>query len=164
MAIWQFDLELMPNRIVPNAHDYIESVTADEGVETANWWRSNQPQVDYQKIIASAFAPLYSWSTESPRWGAEELVLVEACLADGHLEGIGVRMDVRNINRESIARVARLAAELECHLYVVETQEIVAPDVDSLVQHLAKSRAAECARDPRAFIERFARENDRRRG
>ena len=91
------------------------------------------------------------------RWGDEDKVLFEAFISDGTLEGIGIRVDVRNIARESIATMTQLAAKLNCQIYVMETQQIVTPDVDSFLPHLARSRAVEFARDPKGFIERLAR-------
>ena len=159
MAVWQFDLQLMPDQIVPDAPDCIESAITDDGLDTTNWWLPNQPNDDYRQIIARAYSPLDSWCPEILRWGDEDNVLVEAFISDGTLEGIGIRVDVRNIDRESIASMTQLAAKLDCQIYVMETQQIVIPDVDSFLPHLARSKAVEFARDPKGFIERLAREN-----
>lgn len=159
MAVWQFDLQLMPDQIVPDAPACIQSAITDDGLDTTNWWLANQPNDDYQQNIASAFSPLDSWCPEILRWGDEGKVLVEAFISDGTLEGIGIRVDVRNIDLESIAKMTRLAAKLDCQIYVMETKRIVTPDVDSFLPHLVKSKAVEFARDPKGVIERLAHEN-----
>lgn len=159
MAVWQFDLQLMPNQIVSHAQGYIDSPITDDGLDTTNWWLSNQPNDDYRQIIASVFAPLDSWCPEILRWGDEDHVLVEAFLTDERLEGIGIRVDVRNMDRESIAKMTQVVAKLNCSLFVMETQQIVAPNAESFMPHLAKSSAMEFVRDPKGFIERVAREN-----
>lgn len=159
MAVWQLDLQLMPDQIVPDAPHCIESAITDDGLDTMGWWMANQPKDDYRQIIANAFSPLDSWCPEILRWGDENNVLVEAFVSDGTLEGIGIRVDVRNIDRESIASMTQLVAKLDCQIYVTETQQIVAPDVDSFLPHLVKSTAVEFAHDPKGFIERLAREN-----
>jgi hypothetical protein len=110
-------------------------------------------------MIANAFPPLDSWCTEILRWGDEDKVLVEAFITDGTLEGIEFRVDVRNVDRELIAKMTQLARKLDCQLYVMETQQIVTPDVNCFLPHLMKSKAVEFACDPRGFIERLAREN-----
>ncbi len=161
MAVWQFDLQMMPNQIGPDAQGYIDSAITDDGLDTTNWWLTNQPNEDYRQIIASVFTPLDSWFPEILRWGGEDLVLVEAFLTDGQLEGIGIRVDVRNIDHESIAKLTQLVARLDCQIYVMENQQIVAPDADSFMPHLAKSKAVEFVRDPKGFIERVAQKNAR---
>ena len=65
---------------------------------------------------------------------------------------------MRNAVRDSIAELTKLAIALECHLYVMETQKIVAADVDLLLSHLAKSSAVKFAHDPKGYVERIARE------
>lgn len=157
MAVWQFDLQLMPDQVVRDAPDCIKSAITDEGLDTTNWWLANQPNDDYRQIIADVFSPLDSWCPEIFRWGDEDKVLVEAFMSDGTVEGIGIRVDVRNIDRESIAKMIQLASKLNCQFYVMETQHIVTPNVDSFLPQLAKSKAVEFARDPKVFIERLAR-------
>lgn len=131
MAVWQFDLQLMPDQIVLDAPQCIESAITDDGLDTANWWLANQPNDEYRQVIANALSPLDSWCPEILRWGDENKVLVEAFAADGTLEGIGIRVDVRHIDRESIASLIQLVAKLDCQIYVMETQQIVSPDVDA---------------------------------
>lgn len=159
MAVWQFDLQLIPDQIVLDAPQCIESAITDDGLDAANWWLANQPNDEYRQVIANAFSPLDSWCPEILRWGDENKVLVEAFVSDGTLEGIGIRVDVRNIDRESIASLIQLVAKLDCQIYVMETQQIVSPDVDAFLPHLVRSKAVKFARDPKGFIERLAREN-----
>jgi hypothetical protein len=159
MAVWQFDLQLIPDQIVLDAPQCIESAITDDGLDTANWWLANQPNDEYRQVIANALSPLDSWCPEILRWGDENKVLVEAFVSDGTLEGIGIRVDVRNIDRESIASLIQLVAKLDCQIYVMETQQIVSPDVDVFLPHLVRSKAVKFARDPKGFIEPLAREN-----
>ena len=159
MAIWQCDLQLMPNAVVPDAPSCIDAAITDDGLDTTDWWLPNQPPNDYAQIIANVFPPLDSWSREILRWGDEDNVLIEAFITNGHVDGIGVRVDVRNADRDSMTKMAGLAARLDCHVYMMETHQIVTPDLDSLLPHLAKSKAAQFARDPKGFIERLARED-----
>jgi hypothetical protein len=161
MAVWQFDLQLMPDQIVLDAPQCIESAITDDGLDTANWWLANQPNDEYRQVIANAFSPLDSWCPEILRWGDENKVLVEAFVSDGTLQGIGIRVDLRNIDRESIASLIQLVAKLDCQIYVMETQQIVSPDVDAFLPHLVRSKAVEFAGDPKGFIQRLARESVR---
>jgi hypothetical protein len=43
MAVWQFDLQLIPDQIVLDAPQCIESAITDDGLDAANWWLANQP-------------------------------------------------------------------------------------------------------------------------
>ncbi|MCA9175852.1 MAG: hypothetical protein KDB14_15305, partial [Planctomycetales bacterium] len=64
MALWQFNLELMPDAIVSSAPDCINSAITDDGLDTTIWWLGNQPKSDYRQIIGNTFVPLDSWWPE----------------------------------------------------------------------------------------------------
>ncbi|NER80854.1 MAG: hypothetical protein F6K42_15050 [Leptolyngbya sp. SIO1D8] len=159
MAIWQFDLELIPSSVVVNAPDRINSAITDNGLDTKHWWIVNQPDNSYADMIAGAFPLLDSWSLEILRWGNEDDVLIEAFVTDGQLEGISVRLDARNTNRESIAKIIKLVNELDCYVCLIETREIVIPDIESLLLYLVKSKAAEFACSSMKFIKLLACKN-----
>ena len=159
MAIWQFDLQLIPNAIVPDAPRCIDAAITDDGLDTTDWWLANQPPSNYAQIIANAFPPLDSWCSDIPRWGDDDNVVIEACITNGHVDGVSIRVDVRNADRESLAKIVDLAARLDCQFYVMETQMIVKTNRDSLLPHLAKSRAVQFGCDPKGFIERLASED-----
>ena len=92
------------------------------------------------------------------RWGNEGNVLIQAFVECERVTGIWVRIDVRNTDRESIDTLVALAKKLHCHFYVMETQNVIPPELKALIESLAKSRAVEFARDPSEFIDRFVRE------
>lgn len=161
MAVWQFDLQLMPDEVVPDAPACIYSAIMEDGLETINWWLPHQPQSDYRQLIARTFATLDSCCSELLRWGSEDRVLIEAFMENGILEGIGIRVDMRSIDRESLAEIIHLATQLKCHMYVMETQQIVRPDVDLLLPHLLRSRAVEFVCDPKRLIRRLSGENSK---
>lgn len=161
MAVWHFDLQLMPDEIVPDAPACIDLAIVEDGLETFNWWLPHQPQCDYRQLIARTFATLDSWCSALLRWGSEDRVLVEAFMENAILEGIGIRVDMRSIDRESVAEIVHLATQLKCHLYVMETQQIVPPEVEALLPHLLRSRAVEFVCDPKRLIRRLSGENSK---
>lgn len=55
--------------------------------------------------------------------------------------------------------MTQLASRLDCQLYMMETQQIVTPNVDHLLPRLAKSTAVEFAGAPKQFMERLSRKN-----
>lgn len=156
MALWQFDLQLMPNQLVSNATEVIASAICDGLIDTSNWWLANPPKDTYRQDIADTFAPLTSWSTDLLRWGDEELVLVEALLEDGQVVGIGIRVDVRYIDRDAISKLIQLIAKMDCQFFLMETRQVVAPDVDEFMTLLKTSRAVQFVRDPEGFLKRSA--------
>ena len=161
MAVWQFDIELMPNPVVASAPRCIDAAITKDGLDTSDWWLPHQPRRDYQSVIATLFAPLDSWCADLYRWGNEDNVLVEALTESGQVVGIGVRIDVRNTDHRSLSMMIDLVEKLDCHICVMETRKIAPPTLDSLLPHIAESRAVQFARDPRGFIEKLARESAR---
>ena len=152
MALWQFDVQLMPDVIVPDAKSYIAASFTEDGLDTDHWWRHNQPSPDFRDVIARYFSPSKSWSDDLLHWGAEKGVLIE-CWDDDDVFSLSARLALPHITSDSIARFCDCVSELDCHLYVMETQVVVAPQPVLLHQHILDSRAAKFCSNPRGFLE-----------
>jgi len=145
MAIWQFDLQLMPDPIVADIPSCIEGAIGEDGLDTANWWLENQPTVDFINLINKFFSTKDSWFEDVLRWGDEDEVLIEVFFEKGLVECISVRIDVRNLNHRQIKEMMTIAEALNCHIYVMETQDVVEPSYNLLLPHIENSRAARYA-------------------
>ncbi|GDY08076.1 MAG: hypothetical protein DWI21_15330 [Planctomycetota bacterium] len=59
MALWQFDIQLMPDPVVADATARISAAITDDGLDTTGWWLPNALPADYKEIIAAEFPPLF---------------------------------------------------------------------------------------------------------
>ena len=152
MALWQFDVQLMPDVIVPDAKSYIAASFTDDGLDTDHWWRHNPPAPDFRDVIARYFPPSKSWSDDLLHWGAEKGVLIE-CWDDDDVVSLSARLALPHLTPDSITRFCDCVSELDCHLYVMETQIVVAPQPVLLQPHILDSRAAKFCSNPRGFFD-----------
>ena len=148
----------MPDILIPNAKSHIRDAVTGEDLDTARWWRGNQPVPTFGAVIAQYLTRSTSWHKDLLRWGNEEDVLVEVWSEDGQVISISARTDLRHADRASCEGLMLLAAGLSCHLYVPETQAVVAPELDLFLQQAGSSHAARFCRNSRGFLEELARE------
>lgn len=155
MAIWQFDVQLMPAVIVPDADSYIAASMTEDGLDTDHWWRFNQPPANYAEIIASRFPRKDSWDNELLQWGAEKGLLVELWLDDFVVSSISARLALPHICADDVANFCELVGDLHSHIHVMETQAVVGPLPTLLQPHIETSRAAKFCSDPKGFFDNF---------
>ena len=153
MALWQFDVQLMPDVVVPDAESYIAASITDLRLETDHWWRFNQPPANFRDTISARFPTKDSWADDLLQWGVEKGVLVELWLDESVVSSISARLAIPQLTADNIANFCGLASDLDSHVYVMETQEIVAPLPTLLIPHIQTSRAAKFCSDPKGFFD-----------
>ena len=153
MAIWQFDVSLMPDAIVPDAESYIAASVTDDGLDTEHWWRHNQPPSDFHATIESYFPRCDSWADDLYQWGAEKGILIRSWQDDAIT--IWARLAIPHLTPESIVAFCDCVSDLDCHIYVMETQAVVGPSPVLLQPHILESRAARFCSDPQKFFDEF---------
>lgn len=152
MAIWQFDIQLIPSKVVAESPDRFEVIVDENGIDNTNWWLENQPCLDLNDLISSSFPPLDSWSTDLFRWGKEEGVLFEAFIENGKVNEILIRIDVRNLAHEQLKEMLKLIIALDCHIYIFDSEDVIAAEYNLLLEHLRKSRAMMLVEDPKGWL------------
>jgi hypothetical protein len=161
MAIWQCDIQLIPNSFVNNSPHDVEIILDDEGfLDTTNWWSNHQPDKTWLHLIAQEFPVYKSWSDEILMWGKEEGILFQVCVTGSIIEEIGVRIDARHLDTDKIKKMIEVIKRLQCHIYFMETQAIIPPVYEEFIKNLKSSRAVAFVKDPRGCLENI--DKDRR--
>jgi|GEM_PF-979116 len=158
MAVWQFDLELMPSSVAIDPSRYVEAANTDGGLETKDWWVQNQPSYGLVEAISNHFALIDSWSKDIVRFGSEDAVLIELFTENGLVVGVAARIDLRHLTPPPLIALLKLSSYLRCKFFVMETQAIVEPIMAELVPQIEKSRAAKFCRDPEAYLAEVIRD------
>ena len=143
----------MPDVIVPDAASYVAASMTKDGLDTDHWWRFNQPPTNFRDIISTRFPTKDSWADDLLQWGVEKGVLVELWLDESVVSSVSARLAIPQITADDISKFCGLASDLDSHIYVMETQEIVGPSPTQLIPHIQSSRAAKFCFDPKGFFD-----------
>ena len=146
MGLYQCDIQLVPYGAVTQPQSSVDVVVTEDGLDTSGWWLSNQPDAHYSEIISRSFAAIESWCQDWQRWGDEEQILIETFVDGCRVEGIGARVDVRNVNIELLERLVTVVKELECKIYIMETQHVINAELKELSKALRESKAEKHAK------------------
>lgn len=160
MAVWQFDVELIPAAVV-GTPDMGPASPVGDAPETSGWWANHQPEKDYVPLIERFLPERSSWSPELRVWGSEKETCVKVWKEKATVTGMSVRLDARSLNRDLLVNVLGLAQALRCKLYLVELAKIVDPDLQLLVKEIAVSPAGQFVQNPERFIQETMKPKDK---
>ena len=143
MAIWQFRLTLIPERVLLNKFEVLPLVIRQELAEDFPWWSEVQPPSGFEERIDGMLPELTSWSTSMRMWGQKHGNDAYVCYADetkNKTVEIAFRLDARDISQELVRGICTFASELGCVLMTSE-YELLAADEAMVLQALSGSTA-----------------------
>src|SRR5450631_2192532 len=110
MALWQFDIKLLPAEGIMRRYQVIPLVISRADFDEERWWKgtlvSRHLEAEFSKILA----PAQPWTDKLKVWGHDEGDRIDLWSHDGkNISGIYIRIDVRDISRVFIANVLNLA-------------------------------------------------------
>ncbi|HEY4365634.1 MAG TPA: hypothetical protein VGN07_00230 [Steroidobacteraceae bacterium] len=150
MAIWQFNVELIPATWLAAGND-IESLFGEEGFDALPAWAAYEDP-GLEQRLGMLLPRSRSWNPAQIVWGSQDGNDIR--LSRRH-EGIGcvaVHFDLRNPNMLLIRAIADLARDLELAILVPEVRRIATSDVEALLRFAAESSAAHFVLDPQSFL------------
>jgi hypothetical protein len=149
MAVWQFDLHLVPRAVAASN----PGSPASELKNTA-WAQATLP-TDYQ-VQLDAIAPrTKSWSPKVEMWGVEDGSRITVWWIDGRVSSVWVRLDARDPSPAFAEAVLDLARRWDCVL-LARGGELMDPEMEKLGPALALSSAAQFVLDPRGYLAKLA--------
>ena len=146
MALWQFDVALIPNGSVP--------VVADEGYEIAPL-----PQLSVARATKYLSQHFGAARQMLPHWlvfGEEDGHRFDVRIDEVGSGSVQARVDARAYARHVLGRVLELADLLGCNLYVPELNVSVEPTKSELERVFCESTAARFVEDPHRFFEELS--------
>jgi hypothetical protein len=146
MAIWQFDLFIIPNTAA------LPVLLAD-GWQLPQW--SAASTLDAQRVLLEAFGGPWLMMEGWLVFGRENGTRIDLLYEGVDRLEMTLRLDSAASGPELDA-VSAFAAKLDCLFFDPATGRAIQPDRDSLAAAFAKSRAAAFSKDPQAFIEGIA--------
>ena len=156
MAVWQFDILLVPDEVAASS----PLIVGEESVDASRWWQSRQPPPDLPQRLDSLLPRCRSWSDDIWEWGEEEGTCIQIFTTDGVVEEIHVRLDLRSPIGRYVDGVIDLAVHLRCRLCLMEGPVVIEADQQRLLQQLQRSSACRFVRDPMGYLRSIASRAD----
>jgi len=159
MAIWQFRLTLIPEKVLLSKCDVLPLQVPKDLAEDFPWWSEGQPHPGFEQQIDLILPERTSWSTSMRMWGQEDGNDAYVCYADeskDKVEEVAFRIDAGEISPELVRRVCILARQLGCVL-MTAGYEILAPDESKLLAAINHSTAKGYIDDPVSTLRSLGR-------
>jgi hypothetical protein len=145
MAVWQFDLHLVPEAHLHPANWRQQAV--DDLVE----WRDVQPPSELAVRLSELLPQSSSWNSNIRRWGAEDGTRIDVHATADRIDGIFVRIDARAVNRALLEGISALAEYCRGTFLTPDGLE-VRPSADALEDAIVQSRAGRFVANPDAYL------------
>jgi hypothetical protein len=153
MAIWQFKVELVPERIAAGRHVIPEQEWGEQ-----LWWSNVQPSQDLLVGLSRLLPSLDSWSPDLSQWGRQDSDLVEVWRDAGRIESISARVDARHVNLHFIRELVELTARSHCRIVYARYRTVQPQSFASFLEAFLESPARKVVLDPQSWIPRLAKE------
>lgn len=155
MAIWQFNIELLPKYWAEKNGFRAEALLENGECSTEIAWNSNPVKENFQEIISQVFPKADSWSDQLLIWGNTEKNDIQAFYSKEILSCIHIRLDLRENPQYIIDKIVDLAYRLDCVLFFPEQNVILKASVKNITELVKKSKAQEFVNNPKLFLERI---------
>lgn len=162
MALWQFDVDLIPRTKVLELFAMVPQSIETEVFEETEWWKGYQLSSAHEQILDQCLARYTpSWRSNSQEWGAEDGNRVSIGVLDDSIDWIWIRIDVRDVSSTLLECLVKFAKEVDAVLLVIESMSIIEPDKQGLRREILGSNAFRFVADPEKYIKDF--DDNRRR-
>ena len=152
MATWQFDLHLLPKERLIGLVGAHPLTISRELLEETRWW-DGKVDIDLLNAdLASFLRQAKSWHPEVATWGEEDGNRIDVVYENDDVVEIFVRIDLRQIDRDFVIGLVRLAQKHEC-VFVTSTMRVLEPTISNLIKGIEESDAYRFVDDPTSFLE-----------
>jgi hypothetical protein len=166
MAIWQFRLTFVPEKVLLSKYDVLPLSLPIELAEDFAWWSDVQPPEGFERQIDLILPQMDSWSTSMRMWGQKDGDDAYVCYVDESkraVQEIAFRIDAGAISPELVRRICVLAKQLGCVL-MTASYEILAPDESMVLAAINQSTAKKYIDDPFSTLRSFGPKTRKERG
>jgi hypothetical protein len=153
MALWQFDIEVIPTERVQSS----AQVDAAE-FDNALWWSDRQPPADFREGLASLLPAVKSWDEGLLWYGDEQSDRIDVWMEGDRVESIGVRIDCRKANVPFVRGLLIMAQDWSCSLVEKRYLKVLPATLEAFVAAVADSPSCRFMEDPGYWLPKLAAE------
>lgn len=151
MAIWQYDMHLIPRSSVLALVGHPAESLTQEQFDEMDWWYG-LPVPDFSASFDACLSRTASWSPRIWLWGVVDATCVEVLFDDSErVQDCRARVDMRHSPREFLSCFVAFADRYDC-LVLTPEWELREPDLENLVLQMRRSSAYRYCQDPLAFF------------
>jgi hypothetical protein len=135
MAIWQYTVELIPKRALPDLGAF-GFITLDD-YDNLDYWKNFDLQLEYFDLLTSGLKRSKSWSDEIVLFGDNDSTCIQIFLDLDKISGIDVQIDIRT-NYSSILNAVIEFCQMK-DFVILDNLELLNLNETTLTQHIKKS-------------------------
>jgi hypothetical protein len=158
MALWQYDIHLLPKQRVHQLLGSIPHQLDRETLDSANWWNSVATVEDCESTLSRFTQRRQTWDSTLSAWGSEDGNRIDLYLVDGAVAECFARLDVRSFDEDFLEGVLGFARRFDC-LLVTPRLTLINPTQEALWQELRRSDAWRYVEDPESFLRSLHKES-----
>ncbi len=147
MAIWQYNLHIIPKEEILSYFEYVETIT-DNDLNEIEWWRYRKLNIKDFDIFKDKLIPKKSWSSDIVLLGDEDSNCIIILMEFNKVAEISVRIDLRSDFRFFLQTICDFAEKhnciflnyelriLEANYYIMKHDIIVYPLFKSFIDKI----------------------------
>jgi hypothetical protein len=152
MALWQFNLLLIPKRLAPVLNRSARSDLTMEEFDSGEFWDGQHWDRASEQLIDKFSSKRASWDPTTQMWGEEGGDRLHVTVEGGKVVEITARIDARHVNNTFIQGLVALALHLDC-VFVSNDFEVIPPLLHEVTAAMERSSARRFVSDPYKFLE-----------
>jgi hypothetical protein len=157
MAVWQFRVIFLPERVLLSKYDVLPPAISQELAEDFSWWADVQPPDGFEEQIDLILPQMESWSKEMRMWGrkhGDDAYVIYEGEDHKKVQEICFRVDARSVARDLVRKICILARQLGCVLMTAD-YDILVPDESMVLATIHHSTAKQFVDDPVATLRKL---------
>jgi hypothetical protein len=155
MAIWQFDMHMIPLQSVEDHFGLVPILVSREDFDRYDWWTPG-PAEGIATELSRLLPTTPSWSESVRIWGEMDGNRVDMVSEGSDLLDVFVRVDARVISYQFLSQLCDLAQKYDC-LLLTEGGYVIRPSLSKMLASIARSNAFKFVSDPDGFIRELSR-------
>jgi hypothetical protein len=163
MALWQFSMHLVPRTELARLCPDLKTPIPGDEFDAVAWWSTSQPVSDIPERLKAVLPEVQGWDSGSRQWGPDDATTVSVSYADGRVDGVWVRLDLRQQITAVVDALVRLS--LDCDAWWVGGDAVQRSPVgqrrEELLSAIRTSDAARFVLDPRGYLADLAKARER---
>ena len=154
MAVWQFQIELVPKAVAEANSLCAGMVLTQEQRESIVWWRDQRLPVTLSHDVEKMLPSQKAWSKDLEVFGSLDTSCVTILREGESLVEVQFRFDLRETTIELLETAVQFSRDLQCWL-ISEGGKVIEPGLSALKDEIRESTAFQFVKDPLSFLSRL---------
>ena len=154
MAVWQFQIELVPKAVAEANSLRTGMVLTEEQRESVVWWRDQRLPLTLLRDVEKMLPSGKTWSKDLEVLGSLETSCLTILREGESLVEVQFRFDLREVAVELLETAVQFSRDLQCWL-ISEDGKVIEPGLSALKDEIRESSAFQVVKDPLSFLSRL---------